>query len=60
MDRCPLCFGTFQRPKLLLCLDTMFFTCLDVYVLRHARASGTSHTRCVTWNKWYRKGACPN
>ncbi|KAH3723605.1 hypothetical protein DPMN_049397 [Dreissena polymorpha] len=26
MDRCPLCFGTFQRPKLLLCLDTMFFT----------------------------------
>ncbi|KAH3723537.1 hypothetical protein DPMN_049327 [Dreissena polymorpha] len=34
MDRCPLCFGTFQKSKLLLCLDTMFFTCLDVYVLK--------------------------
>ncbi|KAH3822007.1 hypothetical protein DPMN_123776 [Dreissena polymorpha] len=41
MDRCPLCFETCQKPKLLPCLDTMCFTCLDEYVLKHARASGT-------------------
>ncbi|KAH3821952.1 hypothetical protein DPMN_123720 [Dreissena polymorpha] len=47
MDRCPLCFGTFQKPKLLPCLDTMCFTRLDEYVLKHARASGTFP--CPVW-----------
>ncbi|KAH3754060.1 hypothetical protein DPMN_188719 [Dreissena polymorpha] len=37
MDRCPLCCGTFHKPKLLPCLDTMCFTCRDEYVLRRER-----------------------
>ncbi|WAR08228.1 TRIM3-like protein [Mya arenaria] len=41
MDRCPLCFGSFQKAKLLPCLDTVCFTCLDEYVVKNARASGT-------------------
>jgi len=41
MDRCPLCFGPFRKPKLLPCLDTLCFTCLDDLVLKTARASGS-------------------
>ncbi|KAH3749646.1 hypothetical protein DPMN_184147 [Dreissena polymorpha] len=37
MELCPLCCGTFHKPKLLPYLDTMCFTCLDEYVLRHER-----------------------
>ncbi|KAH3777564.1 hypothetical protein DPMN_179011 [Dreissena polymorpha] len=33
----PAFYGTFKKPKLLLCLDTMCFTCLDEYALRNER-----------------------
>lgn len=41
MDKCPLCFGTFQKPKILPCLDSMCFACLDEYVQKNGRISGT-------------------
>lgn len=41
MIKCPLCCGPFQKPKLLPCLDTVCFSCLDEHVLRHGRVTGT-------------------
>ncbi|XP_045196444.2 tripartite motif-containing protein 45-like isoform X2 [Mercenaria mercenaria] len=41
MEKCPLCFGTFQKPKILPCLDSMCFACLDEYVIKNKRSTGT-------------------
>ena len=41
MDKCPMCYGVLQKAKLLPCLDTVCFTCLDEHVVSHGRVTGT-------------------
>ncbi|KAL4233340.1 tripartite motif-containing protein 46 [Mactra antiquata] len=41
MDKCPLCFASYKKPKLLPCLDTVCFTCLDDHVINKGRDTGS-------------------
>ena len=41
MNTCPVCCSPFKKPKMLPCLDTICFTCLDEHVIKKGRANRT-------------------
>ena len=48
MDECPVCCSPYLKPKLLPCLDTICFACLDEYVIKHEKEGTFSCPVCHT------------
>lgn len=48
MDQCPVCCSPYLKPKLLPCLDTVCFSCLDEHVVKHGKGGTFPCPVCQT------------
>ena len=48
MNQCPVCCSPYLKPKILPCLDTVCFACLDEHVLKYGKTGAFPCPVCKT------------